>query len=103
MLIVMEKRLLRIIMVPALGLSWLTGLALAGIQLAAGLPSGSLWLLIKLLLVVGLSGFQWRLAWHRARLANGQNRHSERYFRVLNEVPSVLLIVIVIMVVVKPF
>jgi putative membrane protein len=100
---IMEQRLLRIIMAPAMGLSWLTGLALAWGYAANGLPTGSGWLAVKLLMVLAMSALQWRLAWHREQLARGENRHSERYFRILNEAPTVLMIIIVTMVVVKPF
>lgn len=96
---VMERKLLRIIMNPAMiatlasggVLIWLTGTWVAG------------WLHAKLLLVAGLLVFHMALARWRTRFAAGQNAHSERFYRIMNEVPTVLLIGIVILAVVKPF
>jgi protoporphyrinogen IX oxidase len=96
---VMEKRLQRIIMLPALILTWITGLVLAteGTWWKAG------WLHGKLLLVLLMTGLHGYLAVQRKRLAASENRHDARFFRMVNEVPTLLLIGIVILVVVKPF
>jgi putative membrane protein len=102
MLRVMEGRLLRVIMLPAMTVTWLTGLALAWRLAAGSPPAGSGWLAIKVLAVVALTAFHMRLAWHFRKFECGENRHSEKYFRVINETPTVLLIVIVVMVIVKP-
>jgi putative membrane protein len=96
---VMERKLLRIIMNPAMIatiatgalLIWLTGSWVAG------------WLHAKLLLVVGLLAFHMALARWRGQFAAGRNVHSERFYRIVNEAPTVLLIGIVILAVVKPF
>lgn len=95
----MEKRLQRFIMLPALIVTWVTGLTLAvqGAWFKAG------WLHGKLLLVVLLTGLHGYLAAERKRLAIGKSRHDARFFRIINEVPTLLLIGIVILVVVKPF
>ena len=61
------------------------------------------WLAVKVVAVIALSAFHMRLAWHRRKFATGANLHSEKYFRVINEAPTVLMIIIVVMVIVKPF
>jgi protoporphyrinogen IX oxidase len=96
---VMERRLQRAIMLPALIVSWLTGLWLA----FAGAWFKSGWLHGKLLLVVLLTAVHGFLAAERKRLAAGTTTRSSAFFRAINEVPTVLLIGIVILVVVKPF
>jgi putative membrane protein len=98
---IMERRLLKAIMRPAAAVSVVTGLWLAW----AGSWYGPvpLWLWLKLLLVIGMLGFHGALESHAARFRDGRENRSGRYFRVINEVPTVLLIGIVILVVVKPF
>lgn len=95
----MEKRLQRYIMLPALIVTWITGLTLAiqGAWFKAG------WLHGKLLLVVLLTGLHGYLSAERKRLAIGKSTHDAKFYRILNEVPTLLLIGIVILVVVKPF
>ena len=97
---VMEQRLLRIIMNPALIASWVFGLILmfGYVDLAtAG------WLHAKLLLVVVMSGFHGYLAKCRKDFAADRNSRSSRHYRWINEVPTLLLIFIVFLAVVKPF
>ena len=96
---VMERRLLYGIVTPALVAVWITGPWLA---YAEGAFQDH-WLHGKLLLVVLLTGVHGILAGNVRRFANDANGKSARYFRILNEVPTVLLIGIVILVVVKPF
>lgn len=96
---VMERRLLRGIVTPALVAVWITGPWLA-------YEEGAFrehWLHGKLLLVVLLTAVHGILAANVRRFANDANVKSPTYFRVINEVPTVLLIGIVILVVVKPF
>jgi putative membrane protein len=95
----MEHRLLRIIMNPAMIVVWITGLALAiwGGWYKFG------WLHAKLLLVIGLSVAHMYFARQRRLLAEGRDRKTSGFYRVLNEVPTVLMIGIVILVIVKPF
>jgi putative membrane protein len=96
---VMERRLLVAIINPAMIASWIFGLWLVfqGGWLRAG------WFHGKLLLVVLLSAMHGALsAWVRAFAAD-KNRHSQKFYRIINEVPTVLMIGIVILVVVKPF
>jgi putative membrane protein len=97
---VMERRLLKAIMRPAALLALLSGLALIHVA-GFGLSDG--WLMLKLLAVVAMFASHGLLEKHAAEFARSLRVKSSRYFRILNEVPTVLMIVIVIMVVVKPF
>lgn len=96
---IMERRLLKAIINPAGIVAFLTGLYL--IWEGDWLKSG--WLHGKLLLVVVLFGVHGMLAKRVRLFAADQNTKSGRYFRILNEVPTVLMIGIVILVIVKPF
>ena len=98
---IMEARLARIIMLPAAVLAWALGLALAYITGQFGDPQG--WFLIKFAAVVALTAFHMVLIRHLCAFAGDERPKSERYYRALNEVPTVLMILIVIMAVVKPF
>jgi putative membrane protein len=97
--IVMERRLMRMIMLPALLVTWATGLLLAvkGGYLHAG------WFHAKFLLVIFLSALHGYFAWIRKSLADGTNRHGAGFFRILNEAPTVLMAGIVFLAVFKPF
>jgi putative membrane protein len=90
------------IMTPAMLASWILGLVLvAGLGIEAFRDSH--WLLVKIFLAAVLSGVHLLLVWHLRAFAKDRNRYSARYFRILNEVPTVLMIAIVVMVVVRPF
>jgi putative membrane protein len=96
---IMERRLLKIIITPAMVASWVLGLwlAWAGGAYTAG------WLHAKVVLVLVLSGLHgFFVRWVR-QFALDQNRHSQKFYRVINEVPAVLMVGIVILAVVKPF
>ena len=97
--VVMERRLMRAIMLPAMIVVWITGiwLMVQGGWWKAG------WLHGKILLVVLLSGLHGYFSAERKRLAAGTSARTSRQFRILNEIPTVLLIGIVVLVVVKPF
>ena len=96
---VMERRLLRAIMTPAMIASWLFGL-----MLAANLDAwGEGWLHGKLALLAAMMAVHMALARWRRHFANDANRHDARFYRIMNEVPTVLMIGIVILVIVKPF
>jgi protoporphyrinogen IX oxidase len=98
---VMERRLLRGIMNPAMIATWVFGITLA---LTPGLVDWHHgWIYVKLAAVAGLTELHHRLARWRKTLADGSDTHTPRFFRIINEIPTLLLIVIVIMVVVKPF
>ena len=98
---VMEGRLLRGIMLPALVLTYLFGLMLAALPGVVDWQRGWIW--AKLVLVLLLTGFHLLLARWRRAFADDRNRHSARFFRMVNELPMVALIAIVLLVVVKPF
>jgi putative membrane protein len=95
----MEYRLLRLIMNPAMIVVWVTGPLLA--WLSGFLRDGWLWW--KLLLVVVLTVFHHLLALWRKEFAADRNRREARFFRMINEIPTLTMIGIVILVVVKPF
>jgi len=96
---VMERRLLKAIINPAMIATWLIGLWLA----YDGGWFRAPWLHGKLLLVLAMSGVHGYLAGEVRRLARDERRHAARFYRMLNEVPTVLMIGIVVLVVVKPF
>lgn len=96
---VMERRLLKAIATPAMIVTWVLGLVL--VVQGGWFSSG--WLHAKLLFVVLLSGFHGFCAKNVRLFAEDRNTRSSRFFRIANEVPTVLLIAIVILVVVKPF
>jgi protoporphyrinogen IX oxidase len=96
---VMERRLLKAIINPAMIVTWAAGLYLAwaGHWFSAG------WLHTKLLLVLVLSGVHGFFARFVKDFAFDRNQHSKGFYRIINEVPTLLMIGIVILVVVKPF
>lgn len=96
---VMEKRLLRFIINPAMIVTWIAGLWMA--WEIYGFQGG--WLHAKLLLVVLMSGLHGYLSKSTRLFAEDRNVRSARHWRIVNEVPTVLMILIVILVIVKPF
>lgn len=96
---VMERRLLRAIINPAMTVAWVLGLWLAwrGFGFSGG------WLHAKIAAVVALSAMHGYLAGAVRRFAEDRNEKPARHWRIVNEVPTVLMIVIVVLVVVKPF
>lgn len=97
---VMERRLLRIIINPAMSFTWIFGLLLLWANPSL-MQEG--WIHVKLTAVLLLSALHGLLARHRKQFLKDANVHTERYYQILNEVPTVLLILIVVMVVVRPF
>ncbi len=97
---VMERRLLKFIINPAMIVTWLAGLSLLYANPAL-LSEG--WMHAKLLFVVLMSAAHGVFARHTRKFANDANTRSAKYFRIWNEVPTVLMILIVIMAVVEPF
>ncbi len=96
---VMERRLYRGIMVPAMIASWSAGLWLAW---DLGLFNAG-WFHVKLALVLALTGVHWFYANSLRDFAADRNKRPQRFFRLMNEVPTLLMIGIVILVVVRPF
>jgi len=99
---VMERRLMAAIMTPAMLVSWALGLALIGV-LGLEVFRDGYWLTLKVALVIVLTATHLLMIRHLRDFARDRNRHSQRYFRILNEVPTVLMIAIVVMVIVRPF
>ena len=95
----MERRLLRLIMNPAMVVVWITGPWLAwwqGVYLEG-------WFLAKVALVLVLTGYHHSLGAWRKAFAADRNERPARFYRIANEVPTLLMVGIVILVVVKPF
>ena len=96
---IMERRLLKAIMTPAMLASWISGLYLAwqGGWFSAG------WFHIKLAGLIAMTGVHGFLAGQVRNFAADANTRSTRFYRVVNEVPTVLMLIIVAMVIVKPW
>ncbi|MCR4265664.1 protoporphyrinogen oxidase HemJ [Nitratireductor sp. ZSWI3] len=96
---VMEGRLLRLIINPAMMVTWVFGLWLAwkGFSFQGG------WLHAKIALVVAMSGVHGYFSASVRRFAADANTRPARHWRIMNEVPTLLMIVIVVLVIVKPF
>ena len=95
----MERRLLRFIMTPAMIVTWAAGIVLLiqGHWLASG------WFHAKFALVLGMSAMHGLLSRWAAEFARDRNRHPPKFFRIVNEIPTVLMILIVLLAVLKPF
>jgi putative membrane protein len=93
---VMESKLLKIIGNPSLVFVWISGLVLLGYK---GLE---IWLVLKMFLVMGMTLFHLYLNFLRKRFENDKNEKSEKFFRVINELPTILLLIIVVLVVFQP-
>ena len=96
---IMERRLLKAIMTPAMLLSWLFGLTL--MTMTQAWTEG--WFLTKLLLLIVLTAMHFfNAAWVK-EFANDANQRKARFYRFANEIPTVLMILIVLLAVIKPF
>lgn len=98
---VMERRLMRGIMIPALAMTYLFGVGLAATPGVVDWGHGWIW--AKLGLVLLLTLFHALLERWRRDFAAGRNAHPARFYRIVNELPTLAMIAIVILVVVKPF
>lgn len=98
----MEVRLLRYIMNPAMIASWVFGLILLFYYGVINW-STDIWFHIKLLLVIMLTGYHMVLARWRRLFAQDQNTHSAKFYRYMNEVPTVIMVAVVILAVARPF
>jgi putative membrane protein len=96
---VMERKLLNGIMTPAMLVSWAAGLYLAW----AGFGFKGGWLHAKIALVLAMSGMHGFLVGRVRDFAQDRNQRSGRFYRIINEVPAVLMVGIVILVILKPF
>jgi putative membrane protein len=96
---VMERRLLRFIMTPAMIATWILGIILV-IQTGAFTAT---WFHIKFALVLGMTILHGLFASWAHDFAFNRNKHLPKFYRIINEIPTVLLILIVLLAVVKPF
>jgi putative membrane protein len=97
---VMEVKLMRFIMAPAAIAAWLFGLTMIALNHAL---LHETWLIVKLVFVIGLTWMHQVMGGWRRAFAQDRNRRPERFFRIANEVPTLAVIVIVVMVIVRPF
>ena len=97
----MERRLLYAIMTPALFATWFLGIMLLIVSPSVNWTDG--WLHMKLFLVVSMTVFHVCLAKWRSDFNNDNNKHSTLFYRIANELPAVMMVLIVILAVVKPF
>ena len=97
---IMEEKLLRVIMNPAMITAWICGLLMIAM---GGLDFASVWGWAKLLAVIAMTAAHMWMAARRRDFALGRNTRSGRSYRIANEVPTVLMIVAVVAVIVKPF
>jgi protoporphyrinogen IX oxidase len=99
---VMERRLLKQIINPAMIATWLFGLLLIVTPGVVDWAHDGWWH-VKLTMVLLMSGFHGAMSKWRREFLEDRNRRGHKFYRVANEVPTVLMVVIVVMVVVKPF
>ena len=97
--VLMERKLMRIIINPSMIAVWILGLSLAFTLNVWSEP----WFMAKMTFVIALSAMHGMFSRWRRAFERGQNVKSQRFFRLVNEVPAVLMMLIVILVVVKPF
>jgi putative membrane protein len=97
---IMERKLLKLIMTPAMVASWLFGIVLISM---GGLDFSAVWGWVKLLSVIAMTGFHVWLSSRLKEFADGTNKRSGRTYRLANEVPTLLMVLIVVAVVVNPF
>ena len=93
---VMESKLLKVIANPSLVFVWVSGLVLLNYK---GLE---IWLILKMVLVMAMTLFHFYLNFLTQRFENDANVKSEKFFRVINELPTILLFIIVVLVVFQP-
>ncbi len=98
---VMERKLLRAIINPAMSATWVFGLVLVFTPGVVDWSTGWPW--VKAAMVIGMSGFHGWLSARRKEFERDENTRSGRTYRLANEVPTVLMLIIVFMVIPKPF
>ena len=97
---IMERKLYFYIMMPAMFLSWFFGLIL--ISIIGFDVLSTTWIQLKLMFVILLSFYHFYLGNYLSKLKSDQNTKTSRFFRIINEVPTILLILIVFIVIFKP-
>ncbi len=95
--LIMEKKLIKIIMTPAMLATWLLGFAL--ILISNNIEA---WVLFKIIFVILMSACHGFFIKCYKDFNNRTNKHSDKFFRIINEIPTILLTVIVLLVVFKP-
>ena len=98
---IMEKKLLRFIMTPAMIAAWAFGLIL--IFVFDVVDWRTVWPWMKMIFVIALTTYHVHLAHHVRVFAADENKLTSRHFRLINEIPTVFMVIIVLLVVVKPF
>ena len=97
---IMEKKLYFYIMTPAMILSWIFGLLL--IHSVGFQQLGQTWMVLKIIFVIFLSLYHFYLGKTLNQFKFDQNTHSHKFYRLINEIPTILLILIVFVVIFKP-
>jgi putative membrane protein len=101
---IMERRLLRAIINPAMIMTWVFGLVLLFVYpIEAGIDWSRGWVWVKAIAVIALTSLHGLYSRWRRDFAADRNRRPARFYKIWNEVPTVLMIIIVIMVIGKPF
>lgn len=98
----MEAKLLCVIMNPAMILAWVFGVLLV-LAPASGVSLEDYWIWVKLGTVVALTWFHHLLGLWRKDFAKGRNTRDEAFYRKVNELPAIALVIVVVMVIVRPF
>ena len=96
----MERKLYNYIMMPAMLLSWLFGLLL--IHSLGFSAFAELWMQIKMIFVIILTFYHFLLGKYLNEFATDSNRKTSKYFRIINEIPTIILIVVIFVVIFKP-
>ena len=96
----MERKLYFYIMTPAMALSWLFGLLL--IHSIGFQQLGHTWMLLKLLFVIILTLYHFYLGGLLRQFNTGNNKHTHKFYRYINEIPTILLILIIFVIIFKP-
>ena len=97
---IMERKLFFYIMTPAMILSWIFGVIL--IHSIGFQQIGQTWMILKIIFVIILTFYHFYLGKILAQFKIDQNIHSHKFYRIINEIPTLLLILIVFVVVLKP-
>ena len=97
---IMEKKLYFYIMTPAMILSWIFGLLL--IHIIGFQQIGQTWMVLKIIFVIFLTLYHFYLGKTLNQFKFDQNTHSHKFYRLINEIPTILLILIVFVVIFKP-
>ena len=97
---VMEEKLLKVIMHPAMAVSWVAGICLVAVP--GVVQWDAVWPWTKAMALVAMTWFHFWLAARRTDFLRGRNTLTGRRYRIMNEVPTILMVVIVLSVVIKP-